>query len=213
VTDEAGVVILNIVNSVSSVMAALTGVLLVMLAYAAYRKDRSQEPSSATTSTGGAQANTRIRRGLQSHRISRSSGGVKSLAVRCAFLVLSLLSLGEWVIVLIFFLPYVVAIHRVPTYGWDYSIGYLLGYHLGICGIILWVRTFGRLELRGWAICVTGVSCFAAPAFVIISGRHDLNVTSLTVVCFMAAIPYMFARIIADPQVASAFRNTVTTST
>jgi hypothetical protein len=115
--------------------------------------------------------------------------------------------LGEWIVVLTFFMPYVVAIHRVPTYGWDYSIGYLLGYHLGIFGIILWVRIFGRLELRGWAICITGVACFAAPAFVIISGRHELDVASVTVVCCMAAIPYMFARIIADPQVASAFRN------
>lgn len=203
---------MDIVNGVSSVIAALTGVLLVMLAYATYRKDRSRKSSKATAPAGDAQANTGKSRRLQLHMARGSSGGVKSLAVRCALRALSLLIMGEWVIVLIFFLPYVVAVHGVPTYGWDYSIGYLLGYHLGLLGIILWVRMFGRLELRGWVICITGVSCFAAPAFIIISGRHELGVVSATIVCIMAAIPYMFARVIADPQVSSVFRDAVSVS-
>jgi hypothetical protein len=203
---------LDIVNSVSSVTAALASVLLVLLAYATYRKDRSRESLGAATSTSGTQPSTSKSRRLRSHGGSRSSGSAKSLAARCALLALSVLSVGEWVVVLIFFLPYVVAIHRVPTYGWDYSISYLLGYHLGIFGIILWVRISGRLEMRGWAMCITGVSCFAAPAFIIISGRHELDVVSVAVVCFMAGIPYMFARIIADPQVASAFKDAVSTS-
>ena len=200
---------LNIVNSVSAVVAAATGVILVVLAYATYKSARSPGTSGMAAQAGDASADSGESSRFQQEKARKSLAEATDLMIRCALAVFSFVGIGEWVLTLLFFLPYVTELHRMPTYGWCYSISYLLGYHIFLLGVMLWASIFGRLGFYGWIMCIMGPACFAIPAFLVISGEHKLDTVSATIVCLMAAIPYMFARVISDPRVTSLFRGNV----
>lgn len=151
----------DILNSVSSVVAALAGVAVAIFSYVAYRDSRSHPRMRRATMLKDAPqpALASSRSGIQWRRwIPATPEDTKVIAARCALTVLLILSIGEWVLTLIFFLPYVLEIHRVPTYGWDYSLGYLCGYNVGLMGIMVLTRISGRLGFSGWTTCVIGVS-------------------------------------------------------
>jgi hypothetical protein len=192
---------LNIVNSVSAVVAAATGVILVALAYGTYHASRSPGTSGAAARAGDARVDFSENSRLKQNTARKNPVEAKDLVVRCALAAFSFVSIGEWVLTLLFFLPYITALHRMPAYGWDYSISYLLGYHVCLFGIMLLTSIFGRLGFYGWIMCIMGPACFAIPAFLVISGEHKLDTVSATIVCLMAALPYMFARVISDPKV------------